>query len=53
MSKTRKMRARLRLKAVDDVIATVEASGVQTHSLVSCAFPCSFSLSALAHLILH
>lgn len=34
MSKTRKMRARLRLKAVDDVIATVEASGVQTHSLV-------------------
>ena len=34
LSKTRKMRQRLRLKAVDDVLATVEASGVQTHSLV-------------------
>ncbi len=35
MSKTRKERARLRLKAVDDVISTLDNSGVQTHSLVS------------------
>lgn len=34
MSPTRKARQRLRLKAVDDVIATVRASGVQTLSLV-------------------
>ncbi|GAA6003181.1 hypothetical protein JCM10207_001789 [Rhodosporidiobolus poonsookiae] len=40
LSKTRKMRQRLRLKAVDDVIATIEASGVQTASL-------SHSLSSL------
>ncbi|GAA6051860.1 hypothetical protein JCM3770_005502 [Rhodotorula araucariae] len=33
LSKTRKMRQRLRLKAVDDVISTVRSSGVQTHSL--------------------
>ncbi|GAA5868304.1 hypothetical protein JCM3774_000999 [Rhodotorula dairenensis] len=33
MSKTRKMRQRLRLKAVDDVISTLRASGVQTQSL--------------------
>ncbi|TNY23608.1 60s ribosomal protein l31 [Rhodotorula diobovata] len=35
MSKTRKMRQRLRLKAVDDVISAVQASGVQTHSLAA------------------
>ncbi|GAA5938240.1 hypothetical protein JCM3775_002925 [Rhodotorula graminis] len=35
LSKTRKMRQRLRLKAVDDIIATVRASGVQTHSLTA------------------
>jgi hypothetical protein len=34
MSKTRKMRQRLRLKAVDDVISTLRATGVQTQSLV-------------------
>ena len=34
MSKTRKERARLRLKAVDDVISTLDNSGVQTHNLV-------------------
>lgn len=34
MSKTRKFRTRLRLKAVDDVISTVQNSGVSTHSLV-------------------
>ena len=34
MSKTRKMRARLRLKAVDDVIATLDSSGVTCTALV-------------------
>lgn len=34
MSKTRKMRARLRLKAVDDVIATLDSSGVTCAALV-------------------
>ncbi|GAA6000799.1 mitochondrial 54S ribosomal protein mL60 MRPL31 [Rhodotorula paludigena] len=33
MSKTRKMRQRLRLKAVDDVISTVRASGMDVHAL--------------------
>ncbi|EGU12503.1 60s ribosomal protein l31 [Rhodotorula toruloides ATCC 204091] len=33
LTPTRKTRQRLRLKAVDDVIAKVQASGVQTHSL--------------------
>ncbi|KAL8284300.1 hypothetical protein RQP46_005049 [Phenoliferia psychrophenolica] len=33
MSKTRKMRARLRLKAVDDVIATLDQSGVTCTAL--------------------
>ncbi|BGP22617.1 ribosomal protein L31, mitochondrial [Rhodotorula toruloides] len=36
MSPTRKTRQRLRLKAVDDVIAAVNASGVQTLSLTRC-----------------
>ncbi|GAA5876165.1 hypothetical protein JCM8547_003385 [Rhodosporidiobolus lusitaniae] len=35
MSKTRKMRQRLRLKAVDDVLATVRDSGVETRKLSS------------------
>ncbi|KAI5479297.1 ribosomal protein L31, mitochondrial [Pseudohyphozyma bogoriensis] len=33
MSKSRKLRARLRLKNVDDVIATVESSGVEVAAL--------------------
>ncbi|KAM0755110.1 hypothetical protein T439DRAFT_297556 [Meredithblackwellia eburnea MCA 4105] len=33
LSQTRKMRARLRLKAVDSVISTLESSGVTTLSL--------------------
>ena len=43
MSKTRKMRQRLRLKAVDDVISTLRASGVQTQSLVRLPVPPSSS----------
>lgn len=35
MSKTRKMRTRTRLQGVDNVISTLESSGIQTHSLVS------------------
>ncbi|GAA6029526.1 hypothetical protein JCM8097_003722 [Rhodosporidiobolus ruineniae] len=35
LSKTRKMRQRLRLKAVDDVLATVQGSGIETRSLAS------------------
>ncbi|GAA5900816.1 hypothetical protein JCM6882_007672 [Rhodosporidiobolus microsporus] len=35
MSKTRKMRQRLRLKAVDDVVQTVQASGIETRTLTS------------------
>lgn len=42
MSKTRKMRARLRLKGVDSVIAAVESSGVSCHALVR---PPRFALS--------
>ncbi|GAA5882234.1 hypothetical protein JCM5296_004255 [Sporobolomyces johnsonii] len=47
MSKTRKMRQRLRLKAVDDVISTVRASGVETHSLLNAlALPTEAAMSA-------
>lgn len=39
MSKTRKMRQRLRLKAVDHVVDTLRASGIQSHSLVRSLCP--------------
>lgn len=46
MSSTRKMRARLRLKSVDDVVTTLHHSGVQCSALVSSTSP-----PALAHIV--